>query len=112
MKLYIPKEEDYFKSYSKELEQYIEKLEHENERIYTKLDNNDKEIERQKEVINGMIENEEKYNLEIIRLKSIIKEVREYIENNKIYTNEKQEAYTLKNTWYGLELLGILDKGE
>lgn len=47
---------------------------------------------------------------EINKLKSIIKEVREYIENNKIYTNEKQEAYTLKNTWYGIELLGILDK--
>ena len=30
------------------------------------------EIERQKEVINGMIENEEKYNLEIIKLHSII----------------------------------------
>ena len=42
--------------------------------------------------------------------KAIIKEVREYIENNKIYTNEKQEAYTLKNTWYGIELLGILEK--
>jgi len=43
-------------------------------------------------------------------LHHIIKEVREYIESKKIYTNEKQEAYTLKNTWYGLELLGILDK--
>lgn len=42
---------------------------------------------------------------------NIIKEVREYIESNKIYTNKKQEAYTLKNTWYGLELLEILDKG-
>lgn len=46
------------------------------------------------------------------KLNNIIKEVREYIENNKIYTNEKQEAYTLKNTWYGIELLEILEGGK
>ncbi len=51
MKLYIPKEEDYFKSYSKELEKYIERLEHENERIYIKLDEKDKEIERLHNII-------------------------------------------------------------
>ena len=39
------------------------------------------EIKNKDKVINGMIENEEKYNLEIIKLKSIIKEVREYIES-------------------------------
>lgn len=94
MKLYIPKEEDYFKSYSKELEQYIEKLEHENERIYTKLDDNDKEIERQKEVINGMIENEEKYLLEINKLKSIIKEVRERLIKPSKFI-ERTERYKL-----------------
>jgi transcriptional regulator NrdR family protein len=56
----------------------------EKEKIFLAVVNNEKnkEIERQKEVINGMIENEEKYNLEIIKLKSIIKEVREYIEEN------------------------------
>ena len=42
-----------------------------------------KEIERQKEVINGMIENEEKYLLEINKLKSIIKEVYEYLDKKK-----------------------------
>ena len=52
-----------------------------------------KEIERQKEVINGMIDNEEKYNLEIIKLKSIIKEVREYIENNSLYEQDYDYDY-------------------
>ena len=79
MRLYIPKEEDYFKSYSKELEEYVEKLEHENERIYTKLDDNDKEIER---------------------LHSIIKEVRELaiikkarVENEPDYSKSYLEGY-------------------
>ena len=86
MKLYIPKEEDYFKSYSKELEEYIEKLEHENERIYTRLDDNDKEIERlNKEnqiLMNSMVtEAHTKETKEIERLNNIIKEVREYIQD-------------------------------
>ena len=61
-------------------------------------------INEEHKILNGMIRKE------LQQKENIIKEVREYIESNKIYTNEKQEAYTLKNTWYGLELLGILDK--
>ena len=58
-----------------------------------RLDEREQEIERQKEVINGMIENEEKYNLEIIKLHSIIKEVREYIENNSLYEQDYDYDY-------------------
>ena len=75
------------------------------------------EIERKKEVINGMIENEEKYNLEIIKLKSIIKEVREYIENNSLY--EQDYDYDYEENLYEYppsdeqarkDILSILDK--
>ena len=59
------------------------------------------------DVVSIMLDNLQK---QIQQKENIIKEVREYIKNNKIYTNEKEEAYTLKNTWYGLEILGILDK--
>lgn len=56
-------------------------------REYTKqnkiLTFKNQEIERQNKVINGMIDNEEKYNLEIIKLKSIIKKVYEYLDKKK-----------------------------
>lgn len=60
------------------------------------------EIKNKDKVINGMIDNEEKYNLEIIRLHSIIKEVREYIKNIPDDEFVESEHYT--------ELLDILDK--
>ena len=41
---------------------------------------------------------------------NIIKEVREYIENTKMFTNGDEKEFTLKETWYGKELLEILDK--
>ena len=43
-------------------------------------------------------------------LKDIIKEVRKYIENTKMFTNGDEKEFTLKETWYGKELLEILDK--
>ena len=58
-----------------------------------RLDEREQEIENQKEVINGMIENEEKYLLEINKLKSIINEVREYIENNNLYEQDYDYDY-------------------
>ena len=73
------------------------------------------EIERQKEVINGMIENEEKYCLEINRLKSIIKEVREKVNIIQFKIESTTKNYNnlyidLKSTLQGQELLEILDK--
>lgn len=61
------------------------------------------EIERLKEVIEGMIDNEEKYNLEINRLHSIIKEVREYIEK-QVHRNQQFYEMDIDN------ILEILDK--
>ena len=84
-----------------------------------RLDEREQEIENQKEVINGMIENEEKYLLEINKLKSIINEVREYIENNNLYEQDYDYDYE-ENLVVGPPsdetarkiLLQILDKGE
>ena len=121
MKLYIPKEEDYFKSYSKELEQYIEKLEHENERIYTKLDEKDKEIESWIKLFNyNEIEDIPQYieDLEVDNkslkqenkiLNSIIKEVREYIESNFDKSGVCVSGSDLPYSYID-ELLEILDK--
>ena len=73
------------------------------------------EIKNKDKVINGMIENEEKYNFEIIKLKSIIKEVREYIEhyeNIRGYYEYEENGYDEYNYEEDLkqELLEILDK--
>ena len=61
------------------------------------------EIKNKDKVINGMIENEEKYLLEINKLKSIIKEVREYIE--EYYESNEDMSFEEQN-----KLLEILDK--
>ena len=53
------------------------------ELLESEIEDKEEEIERQKEVINGMIDNEEKYCLEINKLKSIIKEVYEYLDKKK-----------------------------
>ena len=66
-----------------------------------------------KETINSFIELGDKVveqEEEIERLHSIIKEVRKYIENTKMFTNGDEKEFTLKETWYGKELLEILDK--
>ena len=70
-----------------------------------------------KKTINGMIDNEEKYLLEINKLKSIIKEVREYIEKNSLY--EQDYDYDYEENLYEYppndeqarkDILEILDK--
>lgn len=70
-----------------------------------------------KKIINGMIENEEKYLLEINKLKSIIKEVREYIENNSLYEQDYDYDYEENLVEYPpsdeqarKDILGILEK--
>ena len=78
--------------------------------LYTQkyVDEREQEIERQKEVINGMIENEEKYLLEINKLKSIIKEVREYIiQYGNLYCLKHEQ---FKNYHQYKVILEILDK--
>ena len=57
-----------------------------------------KEIERQKEVINGMIDNEEKYCLEINRLNNIINELeKELKEDYKIWMcNSRSNGKSVK----------------
>lgn len=62
--------------------QKVFSLEYDKETLKDMVLDKQEEIERQKEVINGFIDNEEKYNLEIIRLNNIINDVREYIGNN------------------------------
>ena len=78
------------------------------ELLESEIEDKEEEIERQKEVINGMIENEEKYNLEIIKLKSIIKEVREYIiQYGNLYCLKHEQ---FKNYHQYKVILEILDK--
>lgn len=80
-----------------------------NKMIYCKLINGEQALKLNRHIKEILQENEQ-LKEQLQQKENIIKEVREYIESKKIYTNEKQEAYTLKNTWYGLELLGILEK--
>ena len=95
---------------------YGEELKTESEQLKEWLIVANKEIERQKEVINGMIDNEEKYLLEINKLKSIIKEVREYIEKRKDTQNWRKESLKAKSTNIDIvlehyrDILEILDK--
>jgi hypothetical protein len=53
---------------------------------------------------------EKEKDKEIERLHYIIKEVREYILNTKMFTYGEEKEFFLKDYWYGKELLKILDK--
>ena len=93
----------------RKLEQEIERLKEELKYTIPIVEHNKtitkhlKEIERQKEVINGMIDNEEKYCLEIERLNNIINELedliviklqRDYHEHDyRINTGDLEEIY-------------------
>lgn len=90
----------------------------ENEQLKEWLVVANKEIERLNNIIQGMIDNEEKYNLEINRLKEdikritnicnekikIINDVREYIENN-LWSDYGDKCDVSKK-----EIFQILDK--
>lgn len=65
---------------------YIEKI----------VDKKDKEIERQKEVINGMIENEEKNCLEINRLNNKLKDIKSQLDYLETYSSKEDVFEDMK----------------
>jgi len=78
-------------------------------RVVEIIKEKDKEIERQKEIIDGMIDNEEKNCLKIDQLHSIIKEIRKVLTNSKEYKCAKSLELNSKMSVL-IELEEILDK--
>ena len=69
-----------------------------------------KEIERLKENNQAMQEEMASTWKKLDEKENIIKEVREYISNTKMFTYGEEKEFFLKDYWYGKELLEILDQ--